>query len=233
MVGGGGMESGLFLIGLLIALIAMYRLISRHLRSPQTTVRGLLRRYHAFERIGLPARECLFGVLSRRTGWKNLPPKFLAEIVARLESKEDVFRFVSLAEGYGFNRKEMRTIAAGKDMEAAMREVALWLVDFGSRLQRENSLKEAEFVQRLALGLQPDQYFTQLPLATTYYKMERHDQAAPLFEQGLAALQRSDDGAAFLDRVEPGASRKEVRANYKRMYAACLKAGENQQGTGS
>lgn len=223
------MERGLFLVGLLIALIAVYRMVWRQVRSPQTTVRGLLRRYHAFEKMGLPAPECLFRVLSHRIGWKHLPPKFLAEIVARLESKENVFRFVSLAEGYQFNRKQMRTIAAGKNMEVAMREVALWLVDFGSRLQRENSLKEAEFVQKLAVGLQPDQYFTKLPLAMTYYKMERHDQAAPLFEEGLAALQRSDDGAVFLDRVEPGASRKEVRATYQKMYAACLKAGENQQ----
>ena len=34
-----------------------------------------------------------------------------------------------------------------------MREVALWLGDFGNRMHKENRLKEAEFVQKLALGL--------------------------------------------------------------------------------
>jgi predicted Zn-dependent protease len=131
---------------------------------------------------------------------------------------------VSLAEGYRFNRKQLPAITAKRDMEAVMREVALWLADFGNRLQKKNSLKEAEFVQKLALGLQPDQYFTKLPMATTYYKMKRYDDAAPLFEEGLAQLENSDDGAAFLDRLEPGANLKELRANYEEMYETCLKA---------
>lgn len=222
------MESGLFLIGLLIALFAIYRLAWRRLRSPQATVRGLLRHYYAFEKIGLPERECLFRVLSSRSGWRNLPLEFLAEVVARLRSKENVFRFVSLAEGYRFNRKQLPAITARRDMEAVMREVALWLADFGNRLQKKNSFKEAEFVQKLALGLQPDQYFTKLPMATTYYKMERYDAAAPLFEEGLAQLENSADGAAFLDRLEPGATLKDLRANYQEMYATCLKARGNQ-----
>ena len=115
-------------------------------------------------------------------------------------------------------------------MEAAMRAVALWLADFGSRLQKKNSLKEAEFVQKLALGLQSNQYFTKLPLATTYYKMARYDEAAPLFKEGLAQLAKSADGAgpssealAFLDGIEPGATLNDVGAGYERMYAACLK----------
>lgn len=227
------MESGLFLIGLLIALFAIYRLAWRRLRSPQTTVRGLLRHYYTFEKTGLPERESLLRVLTNRSGWRNLPPVFLAEIVARLRSKEDVFRFVSLAEDYRFNRKQLPAIAAGEDMEAAMRAVSLWLADFGSRLQKKNSFKEAEFVQKLALRLQPDQYFTKLPLATTYYKMDRYDAAAPLLKEGLAQLKNCADGAAFLDRLETGANLKELRANYEEMYATCLRARGNQPGSAS
>jgi predicted Zn-dependent protease len=136
---------------------------------------------------------------------------------------------MSLAEGYRFNRKQLPAIAAGEDMEAAMREVSLWLADFGNRLQKRNSFKEAEFVQKLALGLQPDQYFTKLPLATTYYKMERYDEAAPLFKEGLAQLENCADGAAFLDRLETGANLKELSANYEEMYETCLKARGNQR----
>lgn len=220
------MESGLFLIGLLIAAFAIYRLAARRLVGPQATVRGLLRRYHFFERTGLPEQECLFRVLTSRAGWRNLPPAFLAEIVARLRSKENVFRFVSLAEGYRFDRKDLRAIAKKGDMEVAMRDVARWLGNFGTRLQKENRLKEAEFVQKLALGLQPDQYFTTLPLATTYYKMERYADALPLFEEGLAQLKKSVDGPALLDDF---ANVKDSRVGLEEMYAACLKATESQR----
>lgn len=219
------METGLFLIGLLIALFAIYRLVSRRLTSPQATVRALLRHYHAFERTGLPEQECLLRVLTHRRGWRNLPLVFLAEIVKRLKTKEDVFRFVSLAEGYRYDRKRLPAIARKKDMEAAMHDVARWLGDFGNRLQKKNRLKEAEFVQKLALGLQPDQYFTNLPLATTYFRMERYSDAVPLFEQGLVRLAKSAAGSALLDGL---ANVKELRASYEEMYAACLKAAANQ-----
>ena len=148
-----------------------------------------------------------------------MSPAFIAEIVARLDSKENVFRFVALAEERRFNRKQLPAIAKNPDREAAMRAVALWLADFGCRLQKENSLKEAEFVQKLALGLQPDQPFTQLPLAATYYKMDRHADAAPLFKRGLAHAEDPSDGAAPV---------QESRAGYEEMYAACLKASTNQ-----
>jgi hypothetical protein len=222
------MESGLFLIGLLIALFAIYRLVSRKFTGPQVTVRALLRHYHAFERTGLPEQECLLRVLTHRSGWKNLPLVFLAEIVKRLKTKEDVFRFVSLAEGYRYDRKHLPAIARKKDMEVAMHDVARWLGDFGNGLQKKNRLKEAEFVQRLALGLQPDQYFTNLPLATTYYRMERYSDAVPLFEQGLARLEKSADGSALLDDLEPGADLNALRTGFEEMYAACLKAAGSQ-----
>ena len=113
-------------------------------------------------------------------------------------------------------------------MEVALHEVARWLGDFGNRLQKKNRLKEAEFVQKLALGLQPDQYFTNLPLATTYYRMERYSDAVPLFEQGLARLEKSADVSALLDGLEPGADLNALRTGYEEMYAACLKAAGSQ-----
>jgi len=217
------MESGLFLLGLLIVLFTLYRLVSRKLGTPQATVRMLLRRYHAFERLGLREQDCLYRILTNRSGWRNLPPAFIAGLVACLNTKENVFRFITLAEEHRFNRKQLQAIASNPDREQAMREVALWLGEFGDRLQAENRLKEAEFVQMLALGLQPDQYFTQLPLAATYYKMERYADAAPLFKQGLARLEDSSDGASPL---------KESKERYQEMYAVCANAAANQQGPG-
>jgi len=225
------MSSELFLVGLLIALFAVYRLAWRRLRSPQATVRGLLRSYHALARTGLPELESLLRVLSKRSGWRKLPSVFLAEIIARFGTKENVFRFVSLAENYRLNDTQLPAIAANRDMETAMREVALWLVDFGNRLHKEKSFKQAEFVQKLALNLQPDQYFTNLPLAATLLKMERYDEAAALFKDGLVQLENCADGAAFLDRLETGANLKELRANYEEMYATCLRARGNQPGS--
>jgi predicted Zn-dependent protease len=170
-------------------------------------------------------------MLTSRSHWKNLPPGFLAEIVARLQSKENVIRFVSLAEGYGFVRKDLPAIAKNRNLEAAMREVACWLEKFGDGLQKENRFKEAEFVQRLAFGLQPDQYFTELPLAVSYYKMERYADAVPLFKKGLARLEKLANGAKpmgeaslSVDGSRPAANLAELRAGYQELYAACVKA---------
>lgn len=218
------MNSELFLVGLLIALFAVYRLAWRRLRSPQATVRGLLRSYHGFARTGLPELESLLRVLSKRRGWRNLPPVFLTELITRFGTKENVFRFVSLAENYRLDRTQLPAMAANRDLETAMREVALWLVDFGNRLHKEKSFKQAEFVQKLALDLQPDQYFTNLPLATTFLKMARYDEAAGLFKDGLVQLENCADGAAFLDRLEAGANLDELRARYREMYDSCSKA---------
>jgi len=214
------MESGLFLLGLLIVLFTLYRVVSRKLATPQAIVRMLLRRYHAFERLGLREQDCLYRILTARNGWRNLPPAFIADLIARLKTKENVFRFITLAEEHRFNRQQLPAIASNPDRETAMRKVAIWLGEFGDRLQAENRLKEAEFVQRLALGLQPDQYFTQLPLAAIYYKMERYADAAPLFEQGLALLERSSDDDA---------PAKESKARYRKMHAACAQATANQR----
>jgi hypothetical protein len=214
------MEGGIFLLGLLIVLFTLYRVVSRKLATPQLTVRMLLRRYHACERLGLREQDCLYRILTARRGWRNLPPAFIAELVTRLKTKENVFRFITLAEEHRFNRKQLPAIASNPDPETAMREVALWLGQFGDRLQAENRLKEAEFVQRLALGLQPDQYFTQLPLAATYYKMARYADAAPLFRQGLELLDSSSDGAPPL---------KESKDRYREMHAACAQATANQR----
>jgi hypothetical protein len=222
------MQSVLVLAGLAIALIAIYRWVARKLSSPEIVVRLLLRRYHAFQKMGLSEQQSLFRILSSRRGWRNLPERFLAEIVARLKSKEDVMRFVSLAEGYRFNRDSLPDIAGDANIDAAMHRVTLWLADFGTRLQSESRLKEAEFVQKLALGLEPDRYFTTLPLATTYYKMARYEDALPLFENGFAQLESVPDSSTPSDYepgdIAPGATVAELKAAHQPLYQACLNA---------
>jgi hypothetical protein len=49
-----------FLIGLLIAVFAIYRLVSRRLAGQHAAVRTLLWRCHLVEKTGLSERECLF-----------------------------------------------------------------------------------------------------------------------------------------------------------------------------
>jgi hypothetical protein len=193
----------------------LYRVVSRKLATPQNTVRMLLRRYHAFERLGLSEQDCLYRIVASRGGWRDLPPSFVADLITRLNSKENLFRFIALAEEHRFHRKRLRSIANNPDREQAMREVALWLIDFGHRLQEENRLREAEFVQKLALSLQPDQYFTKLPLAATYFGMQRYTEAAPLFAQGLALLETSSHRAVPL---------KESKARYQEMATTCANA---------
>lgn len=221
------MEAVVWIVGIALFALFLYRRVLPKFLGPRIIVRGLLRRYHLFERTGLPEKESLFKVLASRSGWRNLPSPFLVELISRLETKESVFRFVSLAEGYDYNRKELPAIARNEDLDGAMQQIAAWLGDFGRRLQNENRLKEAEFVQKLALELLPDQSSTMLPLAATYYKMERFADAAPLFKKGLARIETSANGADFFDSSSannPAAS----TSTYEEMYAECLKAAKNQ-----
>lgn len=206
------MDTFLFFAVLALALFTFYRLLSRRTATPEMRVKGLLRRHHALQRLGLPERDCLYRQLTKRSGWRSLPPAFLAELVTRLESKENVFRFVSVAEDHRFHTQQLPAIAAGRDQPAAMREVALWLAGFGRKLQSEERYKEAEFVQKLALQLLPETGFTLLPLAATYFKMDRLSEAAPLFRQGLDRLSETDDNALL-----------DSKAAYTEMYAACIK----------
>lgn len=219
------MNFSIFFVGLIVLTIVIFRLIWPRMRGPEAIVRGLLRDFHRFARTGLPETECLLRVLSTRQGWKKFPPRFLAEIVARLQSKESVFRFLSLVEGYRFHRTRLPAIAAKGDVDAAMREICLWLVEFGKKLHGENSFKPAEFVQQLALGFEPERVFTQLPLALTYYEMARHEEAAALFKDGLSRLDHC--AAVDLDLLEAGASREHLRARYQEAYESCLQAGES------
>lgn len=221
------MNIPVFIVGVIVLTIVFFRLLWRRVRGVDAVVRGLLRHYHGYARTGLPEAECLFRVLSNRQGWKKFPPRFLAEIVARLQSKENVFRFVSLAEGYRFDRKHLPAIAAKTDLEVAIREICLWLVEFGRRLRSENSLKQAAFVQKLALAFEPERVFTQLPLALTYSEMACHEEAAQLFKEGLSRLEHC--AAVDLELLESGARRDRLRARYQEAYESCVKAGASPQ----
>ena len=86
-------------------------------------------------------------------------------------------RFVSVSEDYGYHRDHYPGIATRIDLEVAMAEIACLFARFGFRLQTQGRYREAEFVQKLALRLQPNQYFTNLPLAATYHETGRHDDA--------------------------------------------------------
>ena len=227
------MENFMVWIVALFAAITVYRLLSRRALSPKARVAAMLRRYRALERTGLSEQECLLQLLATRRDWKGLPHRFLAELVSRFRSKEDLMRFVSVSEDYGYYRDQYPKIATRIDLEAAMAEVACLFARFGFRLQTEERYREAEFVQKLALRLQPNQYFTNLPLAATYHETGRHDDALPLFEQGLARFQ---DFEKNVNTVEPALSpekclgpeveMRKLRNRYRKMYEACLKATE-------
>src|SRR5262245_57247228 len=213
--------------------IAVYRLLSRRLTTPKARVNALLRRYYALERTGLTEPECLLQLLSTRSEWKNFPHRFLAQLVSRLRSKEDVIRFISVSEDAGYQRKHYPELAERTNLDSAMTEIACLFARFGFRLQEETRYKEAEFVQKLALRLQPHQYFTQLPLADTYHATGRHLDALPLFEQGFANLEefenkhRSDEQACSPVKclgVEMDID--ELRKRYEKLREACRKAAE-------
>jgi hypothetical protein len=227
------MENVMFWIVVVLATFTMYRLLSRRAVSPKARVTAMLRRYRVLERTGLSEQECLLQLLATRRDWQRLPHRFLAEVVSRLGSKEDVMRFVSVSEDYGYHRDHYPEIAKRADLEAAMAEVACLFARFGFQLQTEGRYKEAEFVQKLALRLQPNQYFTNLPLAATYHETGRHEDALPLFRQGLARFQDVENNtnavAPALSPAKclgPDLEIRNLRNRYRKMYEACVKAAE-------
>ena len=120
-----------------------------------------------------------------------------------------------------------------------MAEVACLFARFGFRLQTEERYREAEFVQKLALRLQPNQYFTNLPLAATYHETGRYDDALPLFEQGLARFQDFENNIKDVETamsptkcLGPEVEIRKLWNHYRKMYEACLKATEGKSVSG-
>jgi tetratricopeptide (TPR) repeat protein len=233
------MENVMFWIVVVLATFTVYRLLSRRVATPKARVTAMLRRYRVLERTGLSEQECLLQLLATRKDWRGLPHRFLAEIVSRFRSKEDVMRFVSVSEDYGYHRDHYPELATRVDLEAAMAEVACLLARFGFQLQTEGRFREAEFVQKLALRLQPNQYFTNLPLAATYHETGRHDDALPLFKQGLDRFQDVENNinpaAPALSPAKclgPDVEIRSLRNRYRKMYEACVKAAEGKSLSG-
>ena len=223
-----------FWIVLFFAVIAFYRIWSRNVGTPKGRVTAMIRRYRALERTGLTEQECLLKLLETRRGWKTLPPRFLLEVVCRLSSKEDLFRFVSVSEEYRYLREHYPNIAKKIDLEEAMVEVACLFAEFGYRLQGEGRLKEAEFLQKLALRLQPHQYFTNLPLAATYHELGRDADALPFFEKGMAQFEKCAEDTVPRDSIVPPAKclgadveLGKLQKRYRKMFAQCRKALES------
>jgi hypothetical protein len=225
------MENIALWLAVFFTALILYRLIGRKAVTPETGVTRMLRRYSALERTGLSAHECLFRLLASRRHWKNLPHPFLAALVARLDSKEDVFRFVSLSEDRRYEREHYPAVAAKNDVDSAMAKVACLFARVGFPLQQQGRYKEAEFVQRLALRLEPNRYFTNLPLAVTYHATGRHADALALFERGVAQLKVLESSpSAGPPELSPAQCLgwdeeiRELRDHYKTMHEACRKA---------
>ncbi|MDP6560807.1 MAG: tetratricopeptide repeat protein, partial [Candidatus Binatia bacterium] len=188
------MEIWLLGAAIILASISFYRKFARWRTTPKMRVREMLWRYRSLEKKGLSEQDCLLQLLATRNDWKRLPQRFLVEIAARLSTKEDVMRFVSVSEDYRYQIDHYPRLAAKIDLDAAMGGAACLLARFGFQLQEQGRYKEAEFVQKLALQLQPDQYFTNLPLAANYHETGRHADALPLFERGLAKVEEFERG---------------------------------------
>jgi tetratricopeptide (TPR) repeat protein len=103
------------------------------------------------------------------------------------------------------------------------------LARLGYPLQQQGRLKEAEFVQRLALALAPDCYYTNLPLAATYFEAGRLSDAKPLFERGLAQFEKnsprgvSSQSSSLTTCLGPEVDGAKLKESYLNMYNACVK----------
>jgi hypothetical protein len=225
------MENPMFWLISLIAGITIYRLLPPRQLTPKARVAGMLRRYRALEKTGLSERDSLLQLLLTRKDWEKLPHRFLAAIVCRLSCKEDVMRFISLSEDYAYHRDPYPTLAKRIDLDTAMAEIACLFSRFGFRLHAQARYKEAEFVQKLTLRLQPDAYFATLPLAATYHETGRYPDALPLFKQGFSQLQVFQANVGSDKRqlspancLAPDEEPEKLWQKYREMYEACLKS---------
>jgi tetratricopeptide (TPR) repeat protein len=223
------MDSILFWFIALFGVITIYRMLSRRVTTPKARVAAMLRQYHALAKTGLSEAECMFRLLATRPGWKDLPHGFLSEIIRRLGSKEDVMRFISLAEDYRQVKERLPEITNKAGVTDALADVACLLARLGYPLQQQGRLKEAEFVQRLALALAPDCYYTNLPLAATYFEAGRLSDAKPLFERGLAQFEKnsprgvSSQSSSLTTCLGPEVDGAKLKESYLNMYNACVK----------
>jgi len=226
------MESIVFWLLIIFGALTIYRMAARRNPTPKARVTAMLRQYQALARCGLSESECMFRLMAARTGWKTLPHDFLSEIVARLGSKENVMRFISLAEDYGHVKERFPAIASDRTLHDGIEKVACLLARLGYQEQQQGRLKEAEFVQKIVLALTPDRYFTTLPLAATYFEADRYSEAKPLFKRGLRQFDKSsssDPGSqplSFTECLGPDVDGAKLHAAYIEMYEACLKKRE-------
>jgi len=147
------MNGYLFLIGAIVLIAGLFIWFLRKFSSPEMTAQTLLKKYDVFERYGIPESERLFQLLATRGGWKTLPNAFLQDLTSRLDTKEDVIKFVVVSERYRIDRTHFPSLAAKGEPELAMQNVAVLLASLGNKLERQGQLGEARLVQLLALRI--------------------------------------------------------------------------------
>jgi hypothetical protein len=108
------MDNLMFWLLFVFAAITLYRMLSRRVVTPKSRVTAMLKHYHALKRTGLSEQDCLLQLLATRNDWKRLPHRFLAELVSRFRSKEDVMRFVSVSEDYRYHRDHRAGLISDK-----------------------------------------------------------------------------------------------------------------------
>ena len=135
------MENLMFWIVVVLATFTVYRLLSRRVVTPKARVTAMLTRYRALEKTGLSEQECLLQLVATRRNWKGLPHRFLGELVSRLCSKEDVMRFISVSEGYGYHREHYPEIATRIDLEVVMGRLLVYSLVSASGCKRKDVIE--------------------------------------------------------------------------------------------
>ena len=180
----------IIIIGLIAPLAILIWLFLHKFGGRGATRDSMHSKYEMLLEEGLPERECLFRLLSTRTGWKKLPQGFLQELSGRLGDWERIADFIHLSERAGLERDQYSRIAQNdpdmQDPNIAMPAVALALTrDYRLSRNSSTSQRETETALRLALLIAPDDGCVALRLAVYHYLMEHYTEAIPLFERGL------------------------------------------------
>src|SRR5262245_40578185 len=169
------MENFMFWVLALLAAITAYRLLSRRAVSPKARVAAMLRRYRALEGTGLSEQECLLCSCWRHAGIGSGSRMVFSSSSSRDFSPR---KMSCVSSRFGGLRLSSRSLSRDRHEGRPgfghggscmfVRSIRL------SAANRRTFERSRVCAKTGDPPIQPNQYFTNLPLAATYHETGRH-----------------------------------------------------------
>lgn len=203
--------------GCIVALLLWMMLRERDPagKKARSTTKDLRKQYKRLGKKGVPDWQRPFALFATRSGWQHLPKPFLLELASRLMDQDKVVEFILFAEKHGLESTQLSDIAKGDVVEAAMRNLAAFLIDFSEELSPD----EVKDALSLAVMVDPENPMAIYDLAIEHYVAERFGAAVTLLEQVMQLCDQLDTGVS-MGGGQPNTREMFLRA--RGMYDDCM-----------